>query len=152
MAALAAAEAILPPEALLLEGSTLRLGPDVLDRRGRTVGLAERVAADDERNRLLVVHRHARERFADVPGGCARIGLAVGPFGVHVDQAHLHGAERPGELPIPAVALVSEPGVLRPPEDLLRLPDVGPAEAEAERLEAHGFKGHVAGEHQQVGP
>ena len=56
--------------------------------------LAERVAADDERHRLLVVHGHAGEGLADVPGGGQRVRLAAGPFGIHVDEAHLHGAER----------------------------------------------------------
>ena len=56
------------PRPLLREGRSLRLATDVLVRVGRTVGLAERVAAGDERDRLLVVHRHARERLADVPG------------------------------------------------------------------------------------
>ena len=55
--------------------------------------LAERVAADDERNRLLVVHRHASERLADVPGGGLRIGIAAGALGIHVDEAHLHRGE-----------------------------------------------------------
>src|SRR5205085_8182438 len=69
-----------------------------------------------------------------------------------VDQAHLHGTERAGELPVAAVALIAEPGVLRPPEDLVGFPDVGSPEAEAERLEAHRFHGNVAGEDQQIGP
>ena len=79
-------------------------------------------------------------------------GLPAGPLRIHVDQAHLHGAERTGELPVAAVALVAEPGVLRPPEDLLGLPDVLAPEAEAERLEPHRFVGAVAGEDQEVGP
>src|SRR5206468_2465153 len=77
VAALAAAEAVLPAEALQLEGSGLWLGPDVRSRGGGTVGLAERVAANDQRSRLLVVHRHAGERLADDPGGSQRIRLAV---------------------------------------------------------------------------
>src|SRR5664280_2538515 len=79
-------------------------------------------------------------------------GLPLGPSRVHVDQAHLHGAERTGELPVAAVALVAEPGVLRPPEHLLGLPDVLTPEAEAERREAHRLHGDVAGEDEQVGP
>ena len=47
----------------------------------RTVGLAERVAAGDERHRLLVVHRHAAERLADVPRRGNGIGLPFGPSG-----------------------------------------------------------------------
>ena len=41
------------------------------------VALAEGVAADDERDRLLVVHRHAGERLADVARRGERIGVAV---------------------------------------------------------------------------
>src|SRR4029450_6727226 len=41
-----------------------------------------------------VVHGHAAEGLPDVPGGGERVGLAVGPLRVHVDQAHLDGAER----------------------------------------------------------
>ena len=105
------------------------------------MGLAERVAADDERKRLLVVHRHATEGLSNVPGGSQRIGVAVGPLRVHVDEAHLHGAEGTGELPVAAVALVAEPGVLGAPEDLVGLPDVLSPEAEAERLEPHRLQG-----------
>src|SRR5262249_14963877 len=56
------------------------------------------------------------------------------------------------QLPVAAVALISEPGVLRTPEDLIWLPDVLATETEAERLEPHRFIGTVAGEDQQVGP
>ena len=116
------------------------------------MGLAEGVAAGDQRDGLLVVHRHPAEGLADVAGGGHRVGVAVGALGVDVDQAHLDRAERAGELAVAAVALVAEPGVLGAPEDLLGLPDVLAAEAEAERLEAHRLHGAVAGEDQQVGP
>ena len=79
-------------------------------------------------------------------------GVAVGPFWVDVDQTHLHGAERTAQLPVAAVALVAEPGVFRSPEDVFRLHDVGAAEGEPERFEAHRLEGDVAGEDQQVGP
>src|SRR5262249_48790759 len=54
----------------------------------------------------------------------------------------------------PAVdgALISKPGVLGPPEDLVRLPSVLAPEGEAERPEAHRFICAVAGEDDQVGP
>src|SRR5215213_10796992 len=149
--ALAAAEGVLPAEALLLEGGSLRFRTDVLGIDG-TMALADRVAADDERDRLLVIHRHTTEGRSNVPGGRQRIRVATGPFRIHIDQAHLHGAERTGEFPIAAVALISEPGVLRPPEDFLGLPDVLSAEAEPERLEPHRFVGTVAGKDQQIGP
>src|SRR5205814_560492 len=145
-------KAVLPAEALLLQAGTLWFGTDVLGIRGSTMSLADRVAAHDERNRLLVIHRHAAERFANVPGGKGRIGVEARPLRDHVDQAHVIGAERPLDLPVAGVALVSKPGVLRAPEDLVGLPDVGSPEAEAERLEAHRFISTVAGEDDQVGP
>ena len=64
--AFAAAKAVFPAEALLLQAGALRFGTDVLGIRGGTMSLADRVAADDERNRLLVIHRHAAERLSNV--------------------------------------------------------------------------------------
>src|SRR6185295_9738745 len=64
----ARAEAAAPAKTLRLDRRALRLWPDI--RRGAgAVSLAEGVAAGDESNRLFVVHRHAAERLANVPGG-----------------------------------------------------------------------------------
>ena len=147
----AAAVGVLPAQALRLDRASLRFRADVLGVDG-AMALAERVTADDECHRLLVVHRHARERLSDVDGRRQRIRVAVRALGVHVDQPHLHGTERTGQLPLAAVALVAEPRVLRSPEDLVGLPDVGPPEAEAERLETHRLEGAVPGEDQEIGP
>ena len=117
------------------------------------MGLAERVPSGDKRDRLGVVHGHAGERLPDVPGRRQRVGLSIGPLGVHIDQAHLHRAERVGQLPIAAVALVAEPGGLGPPIDvLLGLPHVGAAAAETERLESHRLQRHIPGQDHQIGP
>src|SRR5690606_26229564 len=99
MAAYAGAEFVLPTQALLVDRATLRLRTKVSDRRSRTVGLAHGMTADDKRDRLLVVHRHAGEGLADVPRSRERARLASRPFRIHVDQSHLHIAERIGELP-----------------------------------------------------
>ena len=151
--ALAGAEAVLPAEALLLDACTLGLRADIRARIGRAVRLAEGMPAGDQRDGLLVVHRHARERLADVAGRGDWIGLAVRPFGIDVDQAHLDGAERIIELAFAGIALVAEPGVLGAPVDVLRrLPHILAPAGETERLEAHRLQGDVAGEHDQVGP
>src|SRR6202040_4204289 len=81
-----------------------------------------------------------------------RIGIAVGALRIDVDQAHLHRAERFGQLTFAAVAFVAQPGALGTPIELFRLPHVGAAAAKAERLEAHRFEGDVAGENHEVGP
>ena len=117
------------------------------------VGLAESVAAGDQRDGLLVVHRHALEGLADVPRRGDRIRLAVRPFRIDVDEAHLHGAERILKLAVAAVALVLEPLAFGTPVDVLvGLPGVLAPAAETERLEAHRLEGDVAGENHEVGP
>ena len=65
VAALAAAIAARPAEALLLDAGTLGFGTLVL-LIGSTMGFAERVSAGNERNRFLVVHRHEAERLANI--------------------------------------------------------------------------------------
>ena len=120
---------------------------------GGAVGLAEGVSTGDQRNRFLVVHCHAAERLADVPGRRHRVRIAVRPFRVDVDQAHLDGAERNLQIPVAAIALVVEPSLFRSPVDVLvGRPDVGAAAAEAVGLEAHRLERPVAGEDQQIGP
>src|SRR5205823_5118695 len=149
--ALAGTGGVLPSDELRLYRRGLRFRTDVL-RTVRTMGLADGMAADDERNGFLVVHRHASERFANVPCCRERIRLPAGPLGIHVDQTHLHCAERLVELAIAAVALISEPRLFRAPENLVGCPFVFSPEAEAERLEAHRFISNVAGEDDQIGP
>ena len=126
----------LPAEALILDGGAFRLRADQRRIAG-AVGLAEGVAAGNQRDGLLVVHRHAEERLADVLGRRNRIRLAVGPFRIDVDQAHLHRAERILQLAFAAIALIAEPRSLGTPVELFGLPDIGAAAAEAEGLEAH---------------
>ncbi len=147
----AGAEGALPADALRLDGAALRFGPDQIGVAS-AVALAERVATDDERDRLLVVHRHASERLADVDRGGDRVRVAVRSFGVDVDETHLHGAERAAELALTAVPLVAEPRVLGAPDDLVGLPDVGSPEPEAEGLEPHRLHRAVAGEDQEIRP
>src|SRR6202012_124341 len=95
--ALAGAVARLPAEALILERGGLGVGAAVLGR-ARAVGLAEGVAAGDQRHRLLVVHRHPAERLADVPGRREEVAAGVRALRVDIDQAHRVGAERLLEL------------------------------------------------------
>ena len=140
-----------PTQALVFDHGAFRVRAQ---QRGvtRTVGLAEGMAASDQRHGFIVVHRHAGEGFADIDGRGFGVGIAVGAFRVHVDQAHLHGAQPRMQLPLAAVTLIAEPGALRAPEELFRLPDVRTAAGETKGLETHGFQRHVAREHVEVGP
>src|SRR5262249_52069334 len=115
--------------------------------------LAKGVAASDQRNGLLVIHGHAAERFPNVPGGSERIRITVWPLRIHVDQAHLNGAERILEIPVTGVTLVGKPLALRPPVNVrFWLPDVLTSTGETERLESHRLQGTVPSEDHQIGP
>src|SRR6185312_8036092 len=104
----------LPAEALILEGAAFRVHSDQRRIAG-TVRLAEGVAAGNQGDGFFVIHRHAEECFADVLGRRDGVRIAVRPFRIDVDEAHLHGAERFGELAFAAVAFIAEPGALGPP-------------------------------------
>src|SRR6185369_5586160 len=150
--ALAAAKLVLPAKTLLLQAGCFRFGTDVFGGRGSSVGLADGVTADDERNGLLVIHRHAGERLSNELRGARRVRIAPWPFWIDVDKAHMIGAERPAHLPAIGVALISEPCFFGPPENFVGLPAVLSPKAEAEGLEAHGLISTVAGENYQIGP
>src|SRR5208283_1858520 len=107
--AAARAKFVLPAEPLLLNGRALGHWANILVRIGRAVGFAERVTAGNERNRLLVIHRHAGERLSDIPCGSDWIWLSIRPFRIHIDQAHLHGSERILKIAVAPVALVRQP-------------------------------------------
>ncbi len=90
---LAGAEGALPAQALQLQASGFGLGADIV-RRACAVGLAEGVAAGNQRHGFFVVHGHAGEGFADVHPSGDRVRLTLGAFRVDVDQPHLHGGQR----------------------------------------------------------
>src|SRR6202043_3100941 len=147
------AEFILPAEALILNVGTFWFGAYILSGNGSAVGFAESVSAGNECDRFFVVHRHAGERFADIPRRGNGIGLSIRPFRIHVDQAHLHGAERILEVTIAGVTLVRQPGALRSPINFLfGLPSVRSTAAKTECFEAHRLQSNVAGENHEISP
>ena len=141
----------LPAKALILDGAAFRIRTDQRRIAG-AVRLAESVAAGDQCDGLFVVHRHAEECLADVLRRLDRIRIAVRAFRIDVDQTHLHRAERFGEFAFAAVAFVAQPGAFGTPVQFFRLPHIGAAAGESERLEAHRFQGDVADENKQIGP
>src|ERR1043165_1791868 len=110
------------------------------------------VTAGNQRDRFLVVHRHACECLANVVSGCDRIGLAVWSFRIDVDEAHLYCAERFLKLAFAAVAFVAEPCPFRSPVELLWFPGVGATAGKTESLEAHRLERDVADQHKQISP
>jgi hypothetical protein len=151
--AAAAAKAALPAEPLLLDAGALGFRADVLARVGGAMAFAEGVSAGGEGHGLLVVHGHACEGLPHVARGAERVGVAIGPFRVHVDQAHLHRGQRVVQLALAAVALITQPLAFGAPVDVVfGFPDVGATAGEAEGLQAHRFQRHGAGQHDEVGP
>ena len=131
--AIAVAKGVLPAEALLFNPGALGFGANVFVRIGSAVSLAEGMAAGNQREGLLVVHRHAAEGLADIAYSSGWIRLSIGSFRIHVNQAHLDSAERMVELTFALIAFVPQPLALGTPENvLLRYPHVLAAAAEAE--------------------
>src|ERR1700689_4146276 len=115
--------------------------------------LTEGVTARDQRNGLLVVHRHATKGLANVLRGCQRIRIAVRTLGIHVDQAHLRRPERLLQIPITAVALIAaKPLLFRSPVDQVRLPVIRASASEAEGLKAHLLERDISGQDHQIAP
>ena len=71
------------------------------------MGFTEGVPAGNQCDRFFVVHCHAPERLADIARCSDWIRVTIGPFRIHVNQAHLNRAERIRELTITAVAFVA---------------------------------------------
>src|SRR5258708_4179651 len=116
------------------------------------MGLAERVATGNQRDGLLVVHRQPEEGFADIPAPPDRTRLPVRSRRIDIDRARLRRAERVLKLALAAVAFVPQPRPFGTPVELFRLPPIGAAARETERLETHRLQGDVAGEDHQIGP
>ena len=125
-----------PAKALILDHRAFRFGAHK-GRIARAMGLAEGMAAGDQRHGLFVIHRHAGEGVADIAGRSLGIGIAARAFRIDVDQAHLHRAQRVLQLALAAVAFIAQPGAFWAPIEFFGLPLVGAAAGKAERLEAH---------------
>src|ERR1039457_2888058 len=129
---------ILPPEALVLNVGTFWFGADVVSGNCSAVGLPEGVPAGNQCDCFFVVHGHPTKCFANVPARRNGIRLSIGPFRVHVNQAHLNRAERTLQITIAAVALVRQPRAFRSPINVLGgFPCVFAPTAETEGLESH---------------
>ena len=146
-------EGVGPAHALLLNACGCGLATDILVGVCGAVVLPEGVTTSDKRNSFFVVHSHATKRLADVAGGCDGVGVTVRTFGVHVDQAHLHGGKWVFQVTVAGVSLIAKPFRFITPVDILqRLPSISTAPSKTKRLEAHGFQSHVAGKDHEVGP
>ena len=103
MLAVSLSVGVLPAQAHLFERRSFWLRTEELGV-ARAVGLAEGVATRDQGHGLLVVHGHTGKGHAHVVPAGDRVGPAIGAFGVHIDQTHLHGGQRVFEFALAAVA------------------------------------------------
>ena len=146
-----------PAKALILDPARFRLCAQQA-RIAVAMGLADGVATGGQRRGFLIVHRHAGEGDAHLLGGVFRVRHTVHAFGVHVDQAHMHGRqrriERVGLLDVlVALGCIAHELILGAPVDvLLRVPDVFTAKGEAIGVQAHILIGDGARQQDQVGP
>ena len=141
-----------PAKALSFQWRGFGIGAGILAAHG-TMRLTKGVTTRDQRDRFIVVHRHPAKGVADVIGRALQIGFAVRPFGVHIDQAHLHSGQRVFQRAFLAVAFVAQPFVLGAPIDILfGFPTVHAATGEAECFQPHRFQRDIAAQDDQVTP
>ena len=153
MHATATAKAVGPAQALVFDACTFGLSAYVLTGVGRTVAFAKGVSARHQRHGFFVIHGHAGKGFAYVAGRRHWVWVAVGAFGVHINQAHLHGAQRLFEFALAGVALVAQPfGLGAPVNVFFRFPNIRAAPGKPQRFKAHGVQRHIARQHNQISP
>ena len=143
---------VLPAKALLNDRLTGRLGTDTITGLVRTMGLTKRVTARNQRDCFFVIHRHTTKGLADIMGREHRIGVAVGAFGVHINQTHLYRCEPITKLTTLGITLIGQHLCLGTPVDPLGLPIVRATTCKTEGFEAHVFHRHIAGEDHEVCP
>ena len=78
-----------PAQSLALQRCRLRFRPQVAGGRS-AVTFAEGVAACDQGHRFLHGHAHAGEGVPHISARGHRVGVAMGPLGIDVNQAHLN--------------------------------------------------------------
>ena len=136
----ATTKTVLPSKALLLEGSALGLGPNVLIRISSTMGFTECVSTGNECNCFFIIHRHASECFSNVLSCSKWIRITIRPLRIYVDQSHLNSAKRVFQFPVTCVALIPKPGGLRSPVYVLfGAPYILTSSGETKRFETHRF-------------
>src|SRR4029079_16550329 len=118
------------------EIAALGFTADILVGGRRAMGFGECVPTGHQSHPLLVAPTHAPEGLANIPRRGDGVGVGIRPFRIHVDETHLHRAERIRQLPIAAVALVTEPRGFGSPVDLLGLPPILASTGKTERLES----------------
>mmetsp|Transcript_4536 Transcript_4536/g.10905 ORF Transcript_4536/g.10905 Transcript_4536/m.10905 type:complete len:217 (-) Transcript_4536:206-856(-) len=132
----------------------------VVCRRG-TMRLSECVPSSDQRNRLLVIHRHPAECRANVTSSIQSVAIAIRPFWIYIDQTHLDCAKRLLQVSrrttttslFRSMSLIRQPFLLGTPVDLIvgRV-RVSPTECESKGTKAHALEGYVAGQDHEIGP
>ena len=117
------------------------------------MGFTESVPAGNQGHRFFIVHSHPGKSLPDIFRSSDGIRVAVRPFRIHIDQAHLHGCQRIFQVAFAGIAFISQPFGFGPPVNVLqRLPYILTSPGKAKGFKAHGFKGYIAGQYHQVSP
>src|SRR3989339_1071985 len=105
----------------------------------RTVGFTKCVTSGNKCYCFIVVHRHSGKCIANILSCSKRIGNAVRPFGINVNQAHLNSCQRVCDLLLVKLPLIiCQPLCLRAPVNILvSLPNILTPSCESECLETH---------------
>ena len=149
---MALAAAVFPAKFLVLQPGATGFNPETAVGLVGTVGFTKAVASGNHRHGFGIVHCHASKGFANVVGCQGRVGIAVGPLGVNVNQPHLHRGQGVVQLAFAGIPLIRQHDGFGPPVHQIRLPVVRPSAGEAKGFEAHVLHGDGAGQDHEVGP
>ena len=153
----AARSVVHPAQALLLHIRTFRRGTEI-GRAAVAMCFTHGVATSGQRDRFLIVHRHAGKGHAHILCGFERIRLAIHAFWVDVNQAHHDRRQRIFQIALAGVTAAfattrREPLFLRTPIGVLfRMPNVGATEGETEGFQSHGFVSDIPRQKHQIRP
>ena len=122
------------------------------------MGLTKGMTTADKRDSFFVIHCHAAECVANIVGRGLWVRVSVRPFGVHIDEAHLHGGQWIFEIAVARVTTVGSAAKFKPFRFLtpinisLRLVDIFAPARKSEGFKAHRFHCDIPRKDNQVCP
>ena len=118
-----------------------------------TMCLAESVTSSSECHSLFIIHSHTSKCFSNIFCACYRIWIAIWPFGIYIDQAHLNCSQWIFQLALSRISFVTEPFRFFTPINIFfRGPDIWTSTTEPKSLTSHRLNGDITSQDQQISP
>ena len=141
-----------PAKAHLFNRSTFWLNPDQISITC-TMRFTECMTTCGQGDSFFVIHRHSGKCFTNIAGTCQRIGIAIRPFRIHIDQSHLHGRQRMRQIAITRITAIRQPVCFKTPVNIFfRCPYVWTTATVTKGFAAHRLDSDITCQNQKIGP